>query len=293
MISARPVVVVVAMVALAGTAVTQEKADGQRIAELIGRLEDGKGWEAAATELLRIGKPTVPGLVRALRDGLGRVSEEQMWKIRLLDLLAVMGTDAAEAAPELYRSLGELPWQLSARGLHTYAEVAPHAGLWTYFHRWTGRANGRFTLGLNLGPGSERLLIEIDVEAADDEILVAGEEIFREVERLQFRCREDSWGDQSLTQIIATLERAIINEGEFRSTDLDKTEVAIDSFEGGGEEAEEYLWLFSELLARRVRQPEITDEFSLKIARVMLRISRDDPVVVVSYGCILSFTPLA
>ena len=80
MISAKPMAMV-AMLALAGVVAGQGPPDEQRIAELIEQLKSKKGWETAVTELLRIGKPTVPGLVRALRDGLGRVSEEQMWKI--------------------------------------------------------------------------------------------------------------------------------------------------------------------------------------------------------------------
>ena len=67
MISAKPMTMV-AMLALAGAAVAQEKADEQRIAELIERLEDDQARDKAVEQLVAIGTPAIAHLINRLID---------------------------------------------------------------------------------------------------------------------------------------------------------------------------------------------------------------------------------
>ena len=118
MISAKPAVVV-AMLALASVAVTQEKADEQRIAELIEQLGEEDTRKAASERLVALGEPAATALLRVVfRDGQENRSETLL-------VLARMRDHAELIVPELIQ-LRDLPPEDWPAFLRAVANLGPY-----------------------------------------------------------------------------------------------------------------------------------------------------------------------
>ena len=121
MISAKPVLVV-ALLALAGAAVAQDKADEQRIAELIEQLEDAEARDEAFHKLVAMGVSTV----QVIR---GRI-ERGEYTPRHIEALEAIGPPAVDTFPLLRARVvknGEDIPELF-RAMNTLAVFLPRSG---------------------------------------------------------------------------------------------------------------------------------------------------------------------
>ncbi len=113
----------IAALGMAASAAGQEDVDSPDLASLIRSL--GSGGTASADELVRIGKPAVPGLLEVVQSG------RPPARYRAMEVLGRMGPDASEVLPDLVEvapNLGstELPTLIRAVGnLLPYRESIP------------------------------------------------------------------------------------------------------------------------------------------------------------------------
>ncbi len=120
MISAKPMAVV-AMLALAGTAIAQEKADEQRIAELTDELTSAKYRRGALDELIDLGKRAKESMIEQLRtESQGKVFspaldepvvlQDLKLSLRMTGIVEALAaiTVPPEDLPDLLRALADL-----------------------------------------------------------------------------------------------------------------------------------------------------------------------------------------
>ncbi len=120
MISAKPMAVV-AMLALAGVAVAQDKFEEQRIANLIEQLKGHDYQQVASWELVTIGAPAVPALIHVL--------EAESSEPVLLKVITTLGRMRAEAVPALPALTNLLARRVvSKTALTAVGDIGPHSG---------------------------------------------------------------------------------------------------------------------------------------------------------------------
>ncbi len=156
MISAKPMAVV-AMLALAGAAFAQEKADEQRIAELIQQLENDQARGTAVEKLVEIGKPAIPHLINRLIELHGsnaNVSGGRSDPARLEAILRVIGQirpTIDEHLLELFQSCVEEP-RKARYVIRAVGDIAPYCG--------KGEANPADAVGAMAAVAMERNWLE-------------------------------------------------------------------------------------------------------------------------------------
>ena len=256
MISAKPVALV-AMLAIAGVAVAQEKADEQRIAELIEQLGDEATREDATVELLKMGSRPTDSLMRAIRQL--DSTQDYEWQRAILFVLIMMGKDAATGFFQLGEALAQLPDELGPFGLRTYGELA----LWA----------ARIEINRISMTGGGVLFLTRD--GVGQSVSAKGDpELFKaELIRLLGRLRASRGPSPSAVEAMLNSESPA------------EIELGLEFVETLGPQAEGWLPRIEAILAEELaRNVPYVDLVRFKAARTMLAIAPRDPRSSTAYG---------
>ncbi len=125
MMSAKPIMAMLATLALVAAAVSQDKTREQRIADLIGQLASEENRERAVEALASIGTPAVSFLLIEL----DRPDEETgpLLRSSVLEALGRMRGDADSAVPFLMEYLHSAPLDTVIAALRALADLAPYS----------------------------------------------------------------------------------------------------------------------------------------------------------------------